>query len=79
MNAIRPDEGWAIVHTDGRPWPFVIGSTFRTTRSLAIVDFGALWAHEGETAMKGWKRARSIGARCVRVRCEIMEQANERD
>lgn len=73
MSTIRPDEGWAIVHTDGKPWPFVIGSTFRTTRSLAITEFGEIWAGEGETPRQGWRRAQKAGARCVRVRCEVME------
>lgn len=77
MGKLTPDDGWAICHTNGMPAPFIIGSSFRMTRSQAIVDFGSLWAHEGETARKGWERARRAGARCIRVRCTALEQSNE--
>lgn len=62
-----PEYGWACAWTDGRPRPFIIIQTTRSTRSESCECIGTSWKRDGETNMQGWRRAYRQGCRCIRV------------
>lgn len=59
---------WACVAPDDASPPnFLNTNSVRDMRSQSQDYLGEAWAHEGETARQGWRRAYRQGWRCRRV------------
>lgn len=61
------DYGWAAMWPNGKPKPFILVHTTRSTRRAVCEAVGAMWASEGLTPMQGWRRAYRAGCRVIRV------------